>query len=282
VALVTETEDGTLRFEHKATLVTRWGGCGCLGVSLLMALFVPIFWLAGRAATLHCDRATASCTVENRAEGRRPSEAQTDVTFPISAFKGVKSSRYHYANRSSSGDRRAVELTVEGQPGDKLTLCDEPDEPAVAATQRSVQVALVAFLADPKAAPVVDVRCEVERVDFRYKVVSTIVGILLLLTAMAVATVPRRVEVILDQSTRRLRYLVRRIALPREFREVSFDEIAEVELATGKTGRTRALTLVMKNGEHWALASAAIGTIVDGDLEICKSQIDDYLATSSG
>ncbi len=272
VACVTETEDGTLHFEHRATIATRWGGCGCLGLSLLMALFVPIFWLAGRAATLHCDRGTAICAIE----------ARSTTTFPIATLKGVKSYRYHYGSQSSSGFRRTVELTVEGQPDDKITLCDAPDEAEVVTAQRSAQQAILAFLSDPKAAPVVDVRCDVERVDTRYKVVATIVGVLLILIAMAVATVARRVEVTFEPKARRLRYLVRRIALPREFRDVSFDDIEAVELATGKTGRTRALTLVMKNGEHWALASAAIGTLVDGDLEICKNQIDDYLATSSG
>ena len=272
MALVIEGEDGTLRFEHRATLVTRWGGCGCLGASLLVVLFVPIFWLAGVSASLHCDRGTAMCERTLRSA----------ESFPISAFKGVKTYRYHYGSRSSFGFRRALELTVEGKPDDKLRLCDGPDEPEVVAEQRKVQLGLLAFLSDPKAAPVVDVTCEVERFNSQDKLVYTLAGVVFALIAMAVAAVPRKVLVTFDGGARILRYEVRRIALARGVREVGFDDVKEVELATGRTRRTRALTLVLKNGEHWALASAAIGTIVDGDLEICKRQIDDYLVTSSG
>jgi hypothetical protein len=263
VARITERGDGALRFEHKATFATRWGGCGCLGLSLLLLLLVPLFWLPGRAASLRCDRATAMCSL-GEGDG-----------FPIASFKGVKSFRYRYDNRGEY--RRAVELTVEGKPKDKLNLCDAPDSRDIAAQDRKVELALLAFLVDPKAPSVVDVTCDVRAFSSSQRIGVAIAGIVFGILAFFVAAVPRRVEVTFDRTTRQLRYLVRRIALPRGLREVSFDEIQEVELVRGKTGRTRALTLIMKNGEHWALASAAIGTPVDSDLDFCKAQIDGYL-----
>jgi hypothetical protein len=257
-----------LRFEDTATIATRWGGCGCLGLSLVLLLLMPLFWLPGRAPALRCDRATAMC-------------ALGDETFPLSALKGVKSYRYRYEAQGEL--RRAVDLVVENKPKDKLNLCDAPDDAEVAAQDHDAEAAIRAFLFEPKAPPVVEARCAVRSFSSRQRLIYTIAGVIFGILAFFVAAVPRRVEVTFDGTTRRLRYLVRRIALPRGLREVPFDEIEDVELARGKTGRIRNLTLIMKSGEHWALASAAIGTAVDSDLDFCKVEIDGFLnATFSG
>ncbi|HVY48177.1 MAG TPA: hypothetical protein VHB21_19950, partial [Minicystis sp.] len=237
-------------------------------VALAFIAMVPIFWVGGRATHLRCDRSTARCVFELRHA----------KDFPVAALKGVKVTRYGGDAHGGSAPRRAVELTVDGQGERPLALCDEPDDARGEASVRAAASAVRAFLEDPKAPPVVDVGCEVERFSLYDKFVYTITGLIVGAIALLVAAVPRRVEATFDTAARRLRYVVRRIALARGARDVPFDDVDHVELVTSRGGRTRSLSLVMKNGERWALANAATGTPEDATLDAAKIRVEEVLA----